>query len=136
MTETDPNKPVILFDGVCNLCNASVNFVIDRDPAGLFYFSALQSDYAREKLESYQVGQDLNTIILLEDGKIYDRSTAALRIARHLSGLWPLLYVGILIPKFLRNAVYRWVAKNRYRWFGQTEQCRVPTTDLQARFLG
>ena len=136
MTETDPNKPVILFDGVCNLCNASVNFVIDRDPADLFYFSALQSDYAREKLASYQVGEDLNTIILLEDGKIYDRSTAALRIARHLSGLWPLLYAGILIPKFLRNAVYRWIAKNRYRWFGKTEQCRVPTTDLQARFLG
>jgi len=136
MTETDPNKPVILFDGVCNLCNASVNFVIDRDPAGLFYFSALQSDYAQGKLATHQVGQDLNTIILLEDGKVYDRSTAALRIARHLGGLWPLLYVGILIPRFLRNAVYRWIAKNRYRWFGQTEQCRVPTTDLQARFLG
>ena len=136
MTEINPGKPVILFDGVCNLCNSAVNFVIDRDPDGIFYFAALQSDYAREILEKYQIGLGLNTIVLLEDGRVFDRSTAALRIARRLGGPWPLLYGCMVIPPFVRDGVYRWIAKNRYRWFGQTQACRVPTPDLQARFLG
>jgi predicted DCC family thiol-disulfide oxidoreductase YuxK len=136
MTEINPGKPVILFDGVCNLCNSAVNFVIDRDPDGIFYFAALQSDYAREILEKYQIGLGLNTIVLLEDGRVFDRSTAALRIARRLGGPWPLLYGCMVIPTFIRDGVYRWIAKNRYRWFGQTQACRVPTPDLQARFLG
>ena len=136
MNEMKLDKPVILFDGVCNLCNASVNFVIDRDPDGLFQFAALQSDFAAGLIEKYGVGQGLDTIVLVESGKVYDRSTAALRIARHLSGPWPVLYVGIIIPKFIRDIVYRFIARNRYRWFGQTEQCRVPTAELQARFLG
>ena len=136
MTEINPEKPVILFDGVCNLCNSAVNFVIDRDPDGIFYFAALQSDYAREILEKHQIGLSLNTIVLLESGGVFDRSTAALRIARRLGGPWPLLYGCMVIPTVIRDGVYRWIAKNRYRWFGQTQACRVPTPDLQARFLG
>ena len=136
MTELKPEKPVILFDGVCNLCNASVNFVIDRDPEGLFRFAPLQSDYATGIVELHNIGKGLDTIVLLEDGKVYDRSTAALRIARRLKGPWPVLYLGMVIPRFFRDGVYRFIARNRYRWFGQTDQCRVPTADLQARFLG
>jgi predicted DCC family thiol-disulfide oxidoreductase YuxK len=135
MTEMSPEKPVILFDGVCNLCNSSVNFVIDRDPQGTIYFAPLQSEYARKILEKHQIGMELNTIVLLEDGKVYDRSTAALRIARLLNGPWPLLYASIVIPRFIRDGVYRWIARNRYRWFGKTQACRVPTPELQARFL-
>jgi predicted DCC family thiol-disulfide oxidoreductase YuxK len=135
MTEINPGKPIILFDGVCNLCNAAVNFVIDRDPDGIFYFAALQSDCAREILEKHQIGLELNTIVLIEDGQVYDRSTAALRITRHLSGPWPLLSGCMVIPAFIRDGVYRWIARNRYRWFGQTQACRVPTPELQARFL-
>lgn len=136
MTEMKLDNPVILFDGVCNLCNASVNFVIDRDPDGLFQFAALQSQFAAGLVDTYGVGQGLDTIVLVESGKVYDRSTAALRIAKRLKGPWPLLYAGIVIPKVLRDAIYRFIARNRYRWFGQTEACRVPTADLQARFLG
>ncbi|MBT6488856.1 MAG: thiol-disulfide oxidoreductase DCC family protein [Deltaproteobacteria bacterium] len=135
MTEMSPEKPVILFDGVCNLCNSSVNFVIDRDPQGTIYFAPLQSEYARKLLEKHQIGMELNTIVLLEDGKVYDRSTAALRIARLLNGPWPLLYASIVMPRFIRDGVYRWIARNRYRWFGKTQACRVPTPELQARFL-
>ena len=136
MTEMKLDNPVILFDDVCNLCNASVNFVIDRDPDGFFQFAALQSDFAAGLVNTYGVGQGLDTIVLVESGKVYDRSTAALRIAKRLTGPWPLLYAGIVIPKFLRDSIYRFIARNRYRWFGQTEACRVPTADLQARFLG
>ena len=112
-----------------------MNFVIDRDPQGTIYFAPLQSEYARKLLEKHQIGMELNTIVLLEDGKVYDRSTAALRIARLLNGPWPLLYASIVMPRFIRDGVYRWIARNRYRWFGKTQACRVPTPELQARFL-
>ena len=136
MTEMKLDKPLILFDGVCNLCNASVNFVIDRDPEGVFQFASLQSDFAAGIVAKHEIGQGLDTIVLLEGGKVYNRSTAALRIARHLNGGWSALYLGIIVPKFLRDVVYKFIARNRYRWFGQTQECRVQSSDLQARFLG
>jgi predicted DCC family thiol-disulfide oxidoreductase YuxK len=130
------SRSVVLFDGVCNLCNQSILFVIDRDPRARFAFAPLQSTYAREALERQACGAgDLSTIVLLEDGKCYLRSTAALRIARRLSGAWPLLYGLIVVPRPLRDAVYGWVARNRYRWFGRTDACRIPTPELQSRFL-
>ena len=135
VTEMEQKKPVILFDGVCNLCNSSVNFVIDRDPDGIFQFAALQSESASTLMERHGIGHGLDTIVLLEDDRVYDRSTAALRIARRLNGGWPVLYVAIVIPKFLRDSVYRFIARNRYRWFGRSENCRVPTPALKARFL-
>lgn len=127
---------LVLFDGVCNLCNGTVNFIIDRDPEGIFRFAPLQSDIAQESLDAIEGvdGEDAS-IVLLEGDKAYVRSTAALRIARRLSGPWSLLYGAILLPRRLRDAVYDWIARNRYHWFGRREQCRVPTPGLKDRFL-
>jgi predicted DCC family thiol-disulfide oxidoreductase YuxK len=138
---TSPNPPssehaVVLFDGVCNLCNGAVNFIIDRDPDGYFRFAPLQSDVAGRLLAGTDAaGATLDTIVLVEDGTAYVRSTAALRIARHLSGAWPLLSAFLAVPRPLRDAVYDWVATRRYQWFGRREQCRVPTPALKDRFL-
>lgn len=128
--------PVILFDGVCNLCNGAVNFVIDRDPEGVFTFGALQSEQAEALLQKHALPEDyLDSLVLLENGRLYVRSEAALRIARRLGGLWPLLYAFMAVPRPLRNRIYDWIASNRYGWFGRREQCRVPTPELRQRFL-
>jgi predicted DCC family thiol-disulfide oxidoreductase YuxK len=127
---------LVLFDGVCNLCNGAVNFIIDHDPDGHFRFAPLQSDVAQEHLRGTPAaGTTLDTIVLVEDGTPYVRSTAALRIARRLTAPWPLLYLFIAIPRPLRDAVYTWIAHNRYDWFGKRDACRLPTPDLKARFL-
>lgn len=140
-------RAVILFDGVCTLCNGFVNFVIDRDPKGLFQFAALQSDEAQALLRAHgepvapaaaehpDGGGLLQSVVLVEEGRVYRKSTAALRIARRLTGAWPLAYAFIAIPKRLRDAVYDGVAARRYAWFGKRDQCRIPTPDLQRRFL-
>lgn len=126
----------MFFDGVCNLCNGAVNFIIDRDPDAYFRFAPLQSDVAEQYLSARdEGGSNLSTIVLAESGTVYVRSTAALRIARQLSGPWPLLFGAIAVPRPLRDAVYDWVARHRYDWFGQRDQCRVPTPDVKARFL-
>ncbi|RYG18566.1 MAG: DUF393 domain-containing protein [Chitinophagaceae bacterium] len=128
-------ETVIFFDGVCNLCNASVQFVIARDSKNYFKFAALQSDLAVSKLANYslQVKQG-DSFVLLENGKVYEQSTAALRVAKRLSGLWPLLYAFIVVPPFIRNWVYKVIARNRYKWFGKQESCWVPTPELRSRF--
>jgi predicted DCC family thiol-disulfide oxidoreductase YuxK len=128
-------QSVILFDGLCNLCNGAVQFVIKRDKKNSFHFASLQSDYAAEKMIQFDIKPaQLESIILLEDGKLYKRSTAALRVARKLNGLWPLLYGFIIVPRFIRDAVYNYIAKNRYKWFGKQESCWVPTPALKRRF--
>ncbi len=134
------HQAVILFDGICNLCNNSVNFVIDRDKAGKFKFAALQAPEAKPYLEMCNRSADdlddlLKSIVLIEGGVFYSKSTAALRIAKNLDGLWPLLYAFILVPRFLRDIVYDWIARNRYNWFGKRESCRLPTPELMQRFL-
>ncbi len=126
---------VILFDGVCNLCNGFVQFVIKHDRRAYFSFAALQSDYAQQEPKLSDLGQSLSSVVLIEAGVVYTHSTAALRILRRLSGLYPLLFAFIIVPVFIRNAVYNWVARNRYRWFGQTDQCMVPTPELKSRFI-
>jgi predicted DCC family thiol-disulfide oxidoreductase YuxK len=129
---------IVLFDGVCNLCNASVQFIIDRDPAQRFRFAPLQSDFAKELLRERGVTVpegDPDTIILVEGERVHVRSGAALRIARHLSGAWKLLAVFLVVPWFLRDLGYLIVAKLRYRLFGKSDTCRVPTPELRARFL-
>ncbi|ARA92450.1 MAG: thiol-disulfide oxidoreductase DCC family protein [Bacteroidetes bacterium] len=127
---------VILFDGVCNLCNASVNFVIDHDPAGYFKMAALQSDEAAPLLEHFGLQADyLDSIVLIEGDRVYRHSDAALRVARRLDGAWPLLYAFIVVPRPIRDAVYDWIARNRYAWFGRRESCRIPTPDVMDRFL-
>lgn len=140
MTEQQPifeaQHGIVLFDGVCNLCNGFVNFIIDRDPAGYFKFGALQSEAARPYLQRWKLRPDyMDSVVLIESGRCYRDSTAALRILRRLKGFWPLLYGLIVIPRPLRDAVYRWIARHRYQWFGRRAQCRLPTPDLMARFL-
>ncbi len=127
---------IVLFDGVCNLCNGFVNFIIDRDPNQHFSFGSLQSQKARVLLQDHPaVLSELNTVVLLEGSKLYTRSTAALRIARKLNGGWPLLYSLIIIPRPLRDIVYEFIARKRYAWFGRREACRIPTPELRSRFI-
>ncbi len=127
---------LVLFDGVCNLCNRSVNFIIDHDPAGYFLFAALQAEAAAPLLARYDLSADYQeSIVLVEGGRCYRRSDAALRIARRLPGAWRLLYALVVLPRPLRDVLYDWIAANRYRWFGERETCRVPTPELRARFL-
>lgn len=127
---------VVLFDGVCNLCSGTVQFVIRHDAKNRFQFASLQSSYGQKILQQYQLPTNVfNSFILLENDKIFTRSTAALRVAKRLRGLWPLLYAFSIIPPFIRNAVYDWIAKNRYNWFGKQETCWLPTPELRDRFL-
>ena len=139
MTHPIENEhPIVLFDGVCNLCNASVTFIIDRDPTANFRFASLQSDYGKELLAGagMPVGEEQpGSVVLVEGDRVYVRSTAALRIARQLTGPWTMLYAFMAIPSAWRDLAYRFIARNRYRWFGRREACRVPTTELRARFL-
>lgn len=129
--------PIIFFDGVCNLCNSSVNFVLDRDPKGIFKLASLQSDAAKRILKNYPVDTDkLESIVLLENNEIYDRSDAIIRIAKKLPGFWKTLYyIGIIFPGFFRNWIYEGVARKRYDWFGKRDECRMPTPDIKERFL-
>ncbi|MFC5626947.1 thiol-disulfide oxidoreductase DCC family protein [Algoriphagus winogradskyi] len=129
-------KSIIFFDGVCNLCNTSIDFVIQRDNKDHFLVGALQEDLSRQILSKFEVREDyLDSIVLLEKGEIYYKSTAALKIARNLSGLWPALYALILIPKFLRDPIYDWIGANRYRWFGKKNTCRLASPEEKAKFL-
>ena len=126
----------MLFDGVCNLCNGAVNFIIDHDPKSKFKFAALQSDFGQEQLQLLGFDQkEFDSLVLLSKGKVYKKSSAALRIAKKLSGLYPLLYGFIILPSFIRDGVYNIIAKNRYKWFGKQDACRIPTPDLKARFV-
>ena len=128
-------NPVILFDGVCNLCNSTVLFVIKHDPKKQFRFASIQGDYGQQVLKQFQLPPDsLNSFILLKDNQIYTHSTGALKVARQLSGAWPLLYAFIILPSFIRNAVYQFIANNRYKWFGKKESCEVPSPAIKALF--
>ncbi len=134
---SDPSHPIVLFDGVCNLCNGSVQLILKRDQRGIFRFASLQSEAGRSLMAGHGLDPDaLSSVVLIEDGRAWEESSAALRIARHLAGPWKLLRIFAVIPQPLRDAVYRWIARNRYRWFGKTETCWLPTPELRARFLG
>jgi len=131
----------ILFDGVCNLCNGFVQFIIRHDAAGQFRFAALQSEAAQALLAAH--GQPLTpaaladpaSVVLVADGRVHTHSAAVLHIARRLGGPWRLAAVGWLLPGRCRDALYRYVARNRYRWFGRQESCLLPTPELRERFL-
>ena len=128
--------PIILFDGICNLCNSAVSFVIKRDKKSVIQFAALQTDPAKKLLEQFNLPtQSINSIILIEKGVMHTQSTAVLKICKHLNGLWPLFYGLIIVPKFIRNGIYELIATNRYQWFGKQEKCMVPSPELSARFL-
>lgn len=132
--QADP--PVVLFDGVCNLCNHSVQFIIARDPSARFRFATLDSAVARSLLDQLGGRETLpDSIVLMDGGQLYTRSSAALRIARGLRFPWPLLYGLMVVPRPLRDMLYDLVARNRYRWFGKRDACMMPTPELKARFL-
>ena len=132
-----PPAGIVLFDGHCTLCSGAVNFLIDRDPHGRLQFAALQSETGRRLLAEHRLPMpdEPDTMVFIVGGKALVRSDAALATTKYLSGLWPLARVAFVVPRSLRDAVYTFVARNRYRWFGRTEACRVPTPALRARFL-
>jgi len=128
--------PVIFFDGVCNLCNKSIDFILKRDSSKNFRFASLQSEAAKSLLKNKSIDlQSIRTIILLKDGKTFYRSDAILEIVRQLSAPWPLLYVFKIVPRFIRDGMYNLVSKHRYNWFGKKDTCRVPSKEERARFL-
>lgn len=130
------SHPIILFDGVCNLCNNSVQFIIQRDKKKLFRFAALQSDFAQKLLTDAPLSiKKLDSIVLVEHHRYYTQSDAALRIAKKLDGAWKGLGVFLLVPAFIRNAIYNFVAKNRYTWFGKQDTCMMPNPELKKLFL-
>ncbi|ARK30627.1 thiol-disulfide oxidoreductase DCC family protein [Halalkalibacter krulwichiae] len=126
---------IILFDGVCNICHESVNFVIRRDHKAVFSFASLQGAKGKELIEARNVCKEINSLVLIEDSEIYYKSTAALRICKQLNGWWKVLYVFIIIPKSIRDFVYDCIAKNRYKWFGKKESCDLTLLKEQKRFL-
>jgi len=130
------DQPIILFDGICNLCNSAVQFIIKHDNKKLFRFASLQSETGQKLLSEYDLPlNEMNSFILIENGKAYNRSTAALRVAKKLNGILTWLYGFIIIPKIFRDSIYDWIAANRYKWFGKKEECMIPTPELKARFL-
>lgn len=127
--------PVVFFDGVCNLCNGSVNFLIDRDARGRLLFAPLQGPTFRQVREAHPELEELGSIVLLDEAGVHLKSKAALRILTALGGVWRLASILYLVPRPLRDLLYDFVAKRRYRWFGKSESCRIPTPELRARFL-
>jgi predicted DCC family thiol-disulfide oxidoreductase YuxK len=127
--------PVILFDGLCNFCDSSVQFVIKHDKKRLFRFAALQSEFGQGVLTQFGLPtKELNSFILLQDGKIHTKSSGGLRVFMQFGGAWQLLGVFLLVPAFIRNWVYDWIARNRYKWFGKKEACMIPSPEVRALF--
>lgn len=136
MSRIQDQYDIVLFDGVCNLCNAAVDLIIRNDKAGNFKVGALQDEKSRSILEEYTIDPEyLDSIILIRGDQVFYRSRAALEISKKLRGLWPLLYAFIVVPNFIRDPVYNWIADNRYSWFGKKDTCRLPTPEEKERFL-
>lgn len=134
--QSKKDTAIIMFDGVCNLCNASVNFIIDRDSKRYFRFAALQSETGQSFLSKNGLNvHDFDSLILVEGDTFYRKSSAALRIAKKLDGFWSVFFVFIIIPPFIRDFIYDVIAKNRYKMFGRTDKCRIPTPELKQLFL-
>ena len=136
----DANEsPVVLFDGVCNLCNGAVQFILDHDRTHALRFASLQSDAGRALLTAHGMKVpegDPDSIVLVDGGRTYERSTAALRIASHMTFPFWLARAFVIVPRPIRDVVYKFIARNRYRWFGKTYECRIPTPELRARMVG
>ncbi len=125
-----------MFDGVCNLCNGAVTYIIKRDKNNLFKFAALQSEIGAQLIAKFNIDTEkVDSIILIDGDKQYEKSSAALHIAKHLSEAYPLLFGFMVLPRFIRDSVYDYIAKNRYKWFGKKESCMIPTAELKSKFL-
>ncbi|MGC1515875.1 MAG: DCC1-like thiol-disulfide oxidoreductase family protein [Maribacter sp.] len=133
----EAQKKIILFDGVCNLCNGAIQFVINRDENDVFRYAALQSKIGKQLITERNIdSQSIDSIVLIEPGiAYYTKSTAALQITKDLRGGWSLLSVFLWLPESFRNIVYDFIAKNRYKWFGKKEECMIPTKALKSKFL-
>ncbi len=130
-------RSIVLFDGVCNLCNGFVNFLIDRDPHDRFQFGSLQSESVKGLLRPFNYSTDeISTVLLIQDGQLYSQSTAVLKIFRQMPGAWPLMYAFVVLPKPIRDFFYNLVARNRYKIFGRKDTCRIPTRELRSKFVG
>ena len=126
----------VFFDGVCNLCNRGLNFLIKHDKKGVLKFASLQSEYAQNTIPKELLNREnLDTIIVYTNGKFYNRSNAVLKLCKILGGGFYVFLIGYLIPRFIRDGLYRFIANNRYHWFGKQLQCRVPSPELKERFL-
>lgn len=134
----EKGKKIILFDGVCNLCNSAIQFIIKRDHKDVFRYAALQSELGQQLTKERGIDTQLvDSMILIEPGVAYFvKSDAALEISKEFGGLWSILQVFSWLPSALRNPIYDFVARNRYKWFGKKDQCMIPTPELQAKFLG
>ena len=126
---------IILFDGVCNLCNSSVQVIIKKDPAGKFKFASLQGDAGQKLLKKHGISTDINSFVLIENEKIYMKSNAALCVGKQLNGAWKLAPVFFIIPRIIRDYLYDIIAKNRYKWFGKKESCMLPSPAWKNKFL-
>ena len=131
------NRHIVIFDGLCNLCNGAVNFIIKRDPKAIFVFTPIQSDLADKLMRDHQIiSAEIDTFLLIKNGKAHIRTDAALEITKDLSGLWFLFRVFRIIPPSLRDILYRLIAKNRYKLLGKRDECMIPTQELRERFIG
>lgn len=128
-------KQIVFFDGVCNLCNGAVNWLIDHDSRNQLHFAPLQGESFHLLKNSKTLSDDLSTIVFWSEGRFFTHSEAVLRVCAALGGIWRLARVGLIIPAFLRDILYRFIARNRYRWFGKRDACRLPTPTLAAKFL-
>jgi len=136
MSTSKENTKVILFDGICNLCNNAVNFIIKNDKKNIFQFAPLQGKYGIKIQNKYELDlKEIDSIILIDGDKVFTRSTAALRIAKDLRAPYFIFYIFIVIPVFIRNFIYDLIAKNRYKWFGKMESCMMPSNELKSKFF-
>jgi predicted DCC family thiol-disulfide oxidoreductase YuxK len=130
------NKTILLFDGYCNLCHSSVQFILKHEKKSKLYFTSLQSEIGIQLLNHYSINpNEVDSLVLIENNKAFVKSSAALRVLKHLKGLYPLGFGFMIFPEFIRNKVYDFIAKNRYKWFGKGDNCLVPDKELLNRFL-
>jgi len=130
------NNPVILFDGVCNFCNSAINFVLKQDKKGVFRFAPLQSEAGRQLLHQYDLSiQEFDSFVLIDNGRVYKKSAASFRVMHHLPWYWKELQILRIIPTIFRDAIYDFIARNRYKWFGKKDQCMIPTPEMKGKFL-
>lgn len=126
---------IVLFDGECNFCDHSVQFIIKRDPKGHFMFASIQSDIGKKMLNQFNVPEDTNSFILIDKNKCYFKSSAALLICKNLKGLWKIPYILLIVPRPIRDFFYGIIANNRYKWFGKRDSCLLPSPEIRKRFL-
>ena len=136
MSNSNSNFSIILFDGVCNFCNSSVNKIIRHDKKNRFKFAPLQSEIGKKLLEKHSIDSSkIDSIILIEKDAAFTKSTAILKISKHMSGIYPLAYGFIIIPAVIRNLVYDFIARNRYKWWGKKDSCMIPTQEVKEKFI-